>query len=134
EADATPASDTSLPDEEDAAADEATDGAPRGVGALTVFLLIAVLLLGGGGAVGFWAWQQGSIDLNAIFAQSGPTEPASEVAEVDGAQLEAVPDPAGNTTPEVPATPGVNGEAMPGEDLPFVETETPGQAGGEPEI
>ena len=33
-----------LYDEEDAAADEATDGAPRGVGALTVFLLIAVLL------------------------------------------------------------------------------------------
>ena len=131
---ATPASDTPLPDEEDAATDEATDGTPRGVGALTVFLLIAVLLLGGGGAVGFWAWQQGSIDLNAIFAQSSPTEPANEVAEVEGTQLEAVPDPAGNTTPEVPATPGVNGEAMPGEELPFVETETPGQAGGEPEI
>ncbi|WP_116654765.1 hypothetical protein [Pelagibacterium sediminicola] len=134
EKDATPASDVPLPEEEDRATDEAADGTPRGVGALTVFLLIAVLLLGGGGAVGFWAWQQGSIDLNAIFAQSSPAEPSNDVAEVDGTQLEAVPEPAGNTTPEVPETPGVNGEAMPGEELPFVETETPGQAGGEPEI
>jgi hypothetical protein len=47
------------------------------------------------------------------------------VAAVEEPLLEVVPEPSGNTTPEVPATPGVNGEAMPGEELPFVETETP---------
>ncbi len=113
------------PAEEAGQTEEGDTGRPGGVGALTVFLLLAVLLLGGGGAAGFWAWREGYIDLNTIFAQSAPQPQDVEVAQVEEPVLEPVPDPSANTTPEVPATPVVNGEAMPGEELPFVETETP---------
>ncbi|WP_196260492.1 hypothetical protein [Pelagibacterium limicola] len=108
-------------------------GRSGGIGALTVFLLLAVLLLGGGGAAGFWAWREGYINLNTIFAQADPTPPATEVAETQDPALELAPEVSGNTTPDVPTTPGVNGEAMPGEELPFVETETPSPASVEPE-
>lgn len=114
--------------------DEGDTGRGGGISGMTVFLLLAVLLLGGGGAAGFWAWREGYIDLNTIFAQTEPTTANVDVAETEEPLLEVVPEPLGNTTPNVPVTPGVNGEAMPGEELPFVETETPGPSGSEPQV
>lgn len=105
-----------------------------GFGAVTMFLVIAVLLLGGGGAAGYWAWREGYIDLNSVFAQT--ETPAS--VDVASSEEPVVPpestDPS-NTTPEVPsANGGVNGAAMPGEELPFVETETPVTGETEPSV
>src|SRR5690606_29567693 len=67
-------------------------------------------------------------------AQSEPVAPTEEVAATEEPLLEVVPEPQGNTTPDVPATPGVNGEAMPGEELPFVETETPTSVDPGPQV
>lgn len=114
--------------------DEGDIGRGGGISGLTVFLLLAVLLLGGGGAAGFWAWREGYIDLNTIFAQSESTPANTEVAQTDEPVLAPVPEPLGNTTPDVPVTPGVNGDAMPGEELPFVETETPAPVDSEPQV
>lgn len=51
----------------------------RGIGAVTIFLIVfAVLLLGAGGA-GLWAWREGFINLDAMFGR-GPT--VSEQAKV----------------------------------------------------
>lgn len=107
-----------------------------GFGAVTMFLIIAVLLLGGGGAAGYWAWREGYIDLNSVFAQTQSPAPVEVAATEEPVELEPVetPDP-GNTTPDVPAANGgVNGAAMPGEELPFVETETPAASETEPAV
>jgi hypothetical protein len=128
------------PAEETAAAGEAGEERPKrsgGFGAFTIFLVISVLLLGGGGVAGYWAWREGYIDLNALFAQ-GQTQPTTEVAEAETPEppSEETPaqNPANNTTPEVPAASGeVSGSPMPGENLPFTETETPSTAQAEPE-
>src|SRR5690606_31834368 len=122
------------------AAGEAGEERPKrsgGFGAFTIFLVISVLLLGGGGVAGYWAWREGYIDLNALFAQ-GQTQPTTEVAEAETPEppSEETPaqNPANNTTPEVPAASGeVSGSPMPGENLPFTETETPSTAQAEPE-
>jgi len=107
-----------------------------GFGAFTIFLLISVLLLGGGGLAGYWAWREGFVDLNAIFAQNDAPE-TTEVADADVPQEPAPAEtPAAvNTTPDVPSTEGeVDGSPMPGEELPFTETETPSTAPTEPEV
>ncbi|HCO56160.1 MAG TPA: hypothetical protein DIT93_14245, partial [Pelagibacterium sp.] len=88
-----------------------------GFGAFTIFLLISVLLLGGGGLAGYWAWREGFVDLNAIFAQNDAPE-TTEVADADVPQEPAPGEtPAAvNTTPDVPSTDGeVDGSPMPGE-------------------
>ncbi|WP_417584491.1 hypothetical protein [Pelagibacterium sp.] len=121
------------------AATEGEGKTRRGFGAFTIFLLISVLLLGGGGLAGYFAWREGFIDLNAVFAQNQTAE-TTEVAETEIPEdLSAtvpsseVPE-AVNTTPDVPGTDGeVNGATMPGEELPFTETETPSTIPGEPE-
>jgi hypothetical protein len=100
--------------------DQGEDEAERsgdGFGAFTIFLLITVVLLAGGGAAGYWAWREGYIDLNTVFAQADP-EPA-QTQDVATAEPETPAEPAAptNTTGEG----GVNGSAMPGEELPFVE-------------
>ena len=112
-----------------------------GFGAFTIFLVISVLLLGGGGVAGYWAWREGYIDLNALFAQ-GESQPTTEVAEaqvpetpvISAPEDTPVQNPATNTTPDVPTTNGeVSGSTMPGENLPFTETETPSTGQTEPE-
>ena len=135
---------TEAPDDSDAApAEQASgrepDAGPEarggGFSALTIFLVISVLLLGGGGLAGYFAWREGFIDLNAVFAQSGAstTDTAGDSAVADGGADEPVLS-ATNTTPEVPSTNGeVAGAAMPGETLPFTETETPAPTTTEPE-
>jgi hypothetical protein len=54
------------------------DGMPRqqqrergGLGAVTIFLIIFVALLVGAGGAGFWAWQEGFINLDAMFGKGG---------------------------------------------------------------
>ncbi len=114
-------------------------GSRRGFGAFTIFLLISVLLLGGGGLAGYWAWREGFVDLNAVFAQNQTPE-TTEVADADPvtdptpAETQPETPEAVNTTPEVPSSNGeVSGSTMPGEELPFTETETPSTTPSEPE-
>ena len=134
-----PAEETAVPGE----AGEERAERQGGFGAFTIFLVIAILLLGGGGLAGWWAWREGYVDLNAVFAQGEAGQPVTEVAEAD--PPEAVEEPAAvetpaetpgatNTTPDVPvANDEVNGAPMPGETLPFTETETPSNTQAEPE-
>ncbi len=100
------------------------DRSGGGFSAVTVFLFIAVLLLAGGGIGGYFAWREGYIDLDTVFAQS---DPAQQVAE-----LSDDPEPQEPVT-EQPSTPveGVNGTAMPGEEMPFVEPEGTAELGTE---
>jgi hypothetical protein len=121
------------------AADEENPGGRGGFSAFTIFLLISVLLLGGGGLAGFWAWREGFIDLNAVFAQNQTPE-TTEVADGEVPEEPVAPaiepqTPAAvNTTPDVPSTNGqVSGAPMQGEELPFTETETPSTTPAEPE-
>lgn len=66
----------------------------RGLGAVTIFLIVfAVLLLGAGGA-GFWAWREGFIDLDQMFGRGAP---ATE-------QVAATPATPAETPVEAPAT------------------------------
>jgi hypothetical protein len=67
-----------------------------GISALTIFLFVFVILLAGVGGAGFWAWREGYIDLDALFAPSAPavvatdtgtsagTTPATDTAAVTG--------------------------------------------------
>ncbi|GGA57716.1 hypothetical protein [Pelagibacterium lentulum] len=100
------------------------DRSGGGFSAVTVFLLIAVLLLAGGGIGGYFAWREGYIDLDTVFAQS---DPAQQVAE-----LSDDPEPQEPATEE-PSTPveGVNGAAMSGEEMPFVEPDGAAELGPE---
>lgn len=43
---------------------------PRGGSALTIFLVLVALLLAGVGGAGYWAWQEGYFDPDAMFGQS----------------------------------------------------------------
>lgn len=137
EADEAPA--TPLPEDEREGEDGENSGGRRGFGAFTIFLLISILLLGGGGLGGYWAWREGFIDLNALFAQNQTAQP-TEVADAEvpedpaSSDIQSGEPAAVNTTPNVPSADGqVSGSPMPGEDLPFTETETPTTAPNEPE-
>lgn len=131
-----PAEDAAAPGE---AGEDRTER-PGGFSAFTIFLIISILLLGGGGLAGWWAWREGYVDLNAVFAQGEAGQPVTEVAELPETPEEpavettpATPPAATNTTPEVPAGEEVGGAPMPGESLPFTETETPSNTQAEPE-
>ncbi|HWA20062.1 MAG TPA: hypothetical protein VG757_13810 [Devosia sp.] len=69
-----------------------------GMGAVSIFLIVFVLLLLGAGGAGFWAWQEGYLNLDAMFGKGQPA-----VVETATAQpLAATPGP-GNTE-AAPAT------------------------------
>jgi hypothetical protein len=59
------------------------DGMPRareersGLGAVTIFLIIFVALLIGAGGAGFWAYQEGFINLDAMFGKGAPVTTAA---------------------------------------------------------
>ncbi|HZY50943.1 MAG TPA: hypothetical protein VFE64_14325 [Devosia sp.] len=59
------------------------DGMPRareersGLGAVTIFLIIFVALLVGAGGAGFWAYQEGFINLDAMFGKGAPVATAA---------------------------------------------------------
>ncbi len=61
-----------------AQAARAFDGIPRsqpergGMGAITIFLIIFAALLIGAGGAGFWAWQEGFINLDQMFGKGTP--------------------------------------------------------------
>jgi hypothetical protein len=44
----------------------------RGLGAVTIFLIVFAVLLVGAGGAGFWAWREGFIDLNTMFGRGAP--------------------------------------------------------------
>lgn len=62
-----------------------------GMGAVTIFLIVFVVLLLGVGGAGFWAWQEGYINLDAMF---GKGQPAAVQAAVQTGAVTAGP---GNT-------------------------------------
>jgi len=77
----------------------------KGGNALTIFLVLAIVLLGVTGGAGYWAWQEDYLDLDAMFAQSEPAGDTPDEANTSGGT------PALDTT-EVPS--GNDGEAGPG--------------------
>ncbi|MEQ1771269.1 MAG: hypothetical protein ABL879_15670, partial [Devosia sp.] len=62
-----------------------------GFGAVSVFLIVFVVLLVGAGGAGFWAWQEGFINLDAMFGKNQPAVTTTATAQA------AVPDGPGNT-------------------------------------
>lgn len=49
------------------------EGERRGMGAVTVFLIVFVVLLLGAGGAGFWAWREGFINLDQMFGRPTAT-------------------------------------------------------------
>ncbi|MDB5542561.1 MAG: hypothetical protein JWQ89_4288, partial [Devosia sp.] len=66
----------------------------RGLGAVTIFLIVFAVLLVGAGGAGFWAWREGFINLDQMFGR-GAT--ATE-------QVAAIPATPAGTPAEAPAT------------------------------
>ncbi len=64
-------------------ASRAFDGLPRatperrGMGAVSIFMIIFGALLVGAGGAGFWAWQEGFINLDAMFGKGTPAVTAA---------------------------------------------------------
>jgi hypothetical protein len=87
----------------------------RGLGAVTIFLIVFAVLLVGAGGAGFWAWREGFIDLDQMFGRGAPVT-----------QQAAVTSPTPNeTTADTPAT-GPGNTATPAEnDTPTAELGTP---------
>lgn len=95
----------------------------RGLGAVTIFLIVfAVLLLGAGGA-GFWAWREGFIDLDQMFGRGAPTTQQAVVTPATPTE----------TATDTPAT-GPGNTATPAEnDAPTAELgATEDRLGAEP--
>lgn len=94
----------------------------RGLGAVTIFLIVfAVLLIGAGGA-GFWAWREGFIDLDAMFGRGAPTTQQAVVT----------PSTSTDAATDTPAT-GVGNTATPAESVaPTAELGTEDRLGSEP--
>ncbi|VAW18577.1 hypothetical protein MNBD_ALPHA12-1111 [hydrothermal vent metagenome] len=113
------------------------DGFPTGVdeektgNALTIFLVLAIVLLGivGGGA--YWAWREGYVNLDALFAANAPATTSNELTTappstpdpqgklIDGAANDSAPGP-GNTATD-------NNSAGPSEKLVSAENADKGQ-------
>ncbi len=85
-----------------AQAARAFDGVPRaqpergGMGAVTIFLIIFSVLLVGAGGAGFWAWQEGYINLDAMFGKGTP------VVTTAAAEPAVTPDSTGPGNTETP--------------------------------
>jgi len=80
------------------------EGERRGMGAVTVFLIVFVVLLLGAGGAGFWAWREGFINLDQMFGRQASTEqvattPATPAAEDPGVGV------GNNDTPAEPVEP-----------------------------
>ncbi len=101
-----------------------------GISAVTIFLIVfAVLLLGAGGA-GVWAWNEGYLNLDSMFANkpaavASTQTPAAAAPAAQPAAEAAVPTPQsgpGNTTPSEPVVAAVpemkEGERLPSEPAP----------------
>ncbi len=76
----------------------------RGLGAVTIFLIVFAVLLVGAGGAGFWAWREGFIDLDQMFGRGAPTTQQAAIT---------TPTPTESTT-DIPAT-GPGNTATPAE-------------------
>ena len=114
-----------------AQAARAFDGVPRaqsergGMGAVTIFLIIFAALLVGAGGAGFWAWQEGFINLDQMFGKGAP------VVTTAAATTPATTDSNGPGNTETPAAATPATELKADERLPAV-TETPAVESVEP--
>lgn len=106
-----------MQDDDTAFARSRQDGR-RGLGAVTIFLLVfAVLIIGAGGA-GFWAWREGYVNLDALFGRGGAATQEAAVATPVAAVATDVPAKGpGNTSPST-AVVEPAAELKPGERLP----------------
>ncbi|MDP3314771.1 MAG: hypothetical protein Q8M47_01745 [Devosia sp.] len=68
-----------------------------GMGAVTVFLIVFVVLLLGAGGAGFWAWREGFINLDQMFGRAAPVTEQAVVAPVGGGTVETPVTGPGNT-------------------------------------
>lgn len=102
-----------------------SDDERGGSNAVTIFLLLFALLLTGVGGAGFWAWREGYIDLDTMFAQ-GATETQAVVSTtepvVDTAAVEETPTGPGNTTATPDAVAPVSEELGNSEERLVAET------------
>lgn len=126
-----------------------------GGNALTIFLLVFVVLLAGAGGAGYWAWREGYINLETMFASKAPVveqaqtpsaapsqaeTPVPPTAEAQGQNvvppLDQTATPAAPTTNTAAAPAAGNDRLVPEEQL-TAATETIGtvppelQAGGD---
>ena len=88
-----------------------------GISALTIFLFVFVILLAGVGGAGFWAWREGYIDLDALFAPSAPAIVATD------AGADSAPAPANTDTAAITG-PG-NTTASPADAITTADTSAP---------
>jgi hypothetical protein len=51
----------------------------RGLGAVTIFLIVFLVLLLGAGGAGYWAWKEGFINLDQMFGRAAPVEQQAAV-------------------------------------------------------
>ncbi len=80
----------------------------RGLGAVTVFLIVFVVLLLGAGGAGYWAWREGFINLDQMFGRAAPVEQqaaAAPAAPAGGTDAPAT-GPGNTDTPAEVAQPG----------------------------
>lgn len=104
------------------------EGERRGMGAVTVFLIVFVVLLLGAGGAGFWAWREGFINLDQMFGRGPQTQqqatntPAAAVSASDTPAT----GPGNNDTPTdaVEAPKELQSDDRLGSDTPAV-AETP---------
>jgi hypothetical protein len=129
------------------------DGDRRGgMGAVTVFLIVFVVLLLGAGGAGFWAWREGYINLDQMFGRATPVTEQAVATPAGGTSETPVTGP-GNTdtpaeaerpaaeltpddrldasTPAVAETPALPLLPTPAEDRLGASTPTPGSAEAE---
>ncbi len=119
--------------------------------ALTIFLVLAVVLLGAVGGGGYWAWREGYVDLDALFASTetppidastpldgGTQEPQTSTPPVRDVTADAQNPGPGNTTTDVePGVPEAEIETAPvdnkiDERLPSTGTDPSNPAASEP--
>ncbi len=87
-------------------------------GGLTIFLVLVILLLGAVGGGGYWAWKEGYVDLDSIFASSGENQGEVQTAP------EQVPTQTGTPIRQVGAT-GNDEASGPGNTATDVEPADP---------
>ncbi len=108
----------------------------KGSSALTIFLVLAIVLLGAVGGGGYWAWREGYVDLDALFATSNPVVPAEPaVVETVADSPEAQPVQGDGTGPGNTAT-DTNVDA-PSEELVSTQEQDKSEdrlAGSEPNV
>jgi hypothetical protein len=113
-----------------AQASRAFDGVPRaqsergGMGAVTIFVIIFAALLVGAGGAGFWAWQEGFINLDQMFGKGTPavTTAATDQPVADSNGPGNTETPAADTGP---ATELIADDRLPATDVAAAEPVEP---------